>query len=78
MDIAILNRNQMTRTTPDLAPSSPSFRTTPTRGRLTHVMFSVYRAHKRGGSSEESDFEPRALRLRYRELTTRWYRFPLK
>ncbi|GBN45684.1 hypothetical protein AVEN_222011-1 [Araneus ventricosus] len=61
----------MTRTTPDLATSSPSARTTPTGGCLIHVMFSVYQAHKRGRSSEESGFEPGALRLRHREFTTR-------
>ncbi|GBM32642.1 hypothetical protein AVEN_89640-1 [Araneus ventricosus] len=33
-DLVILNRGQMTRTTPELASPSPNFRATPTRGRL--------------------------------------------
>ncbi|GBM29908.1 hypothetical protein AVEN_246467-1 [Araneus ventricosus] len=33
-DLVILNRGQMTRTTPELAPPSPNFRATPTGGRL--------------------------------------------
>ncbi|GBL97278.1 hypothetical protein AVEN_274625-1, partial [Araneus ventricosus] len=33
-DLVILNRGQMTRTTPELAPPSQSFRATPTGGRL--------------------------------------------
>ncbi|GBM58500.1 hypothetical protein AVEN_212753-1 [Araneus ventricosus] len=35
-DLVILNRGQMTRTTPELAPASRSFRATPARGRLAH------------------------------------------
>ncbi|GBM85530.1 hypothetical protein AVEN_53130-1 [Araneus ventricosus] len=34
-DQVILNRGQMTRTTPQLAPPSPGSRTTPAGGRLT-------------------------------------------
>ncbi|GBM66348.1 hypothetical protein AVEN_227814-1 [Araneus ventricosus] len=34
-DLVILNLGQMTRTTPELAPPLPNFRTTPTGGRLT-------------------------------------------
>ncbi|GBO40477.1 hypothetical protein AVEN_130492-1 [Araneus ventricosus] len=33
-DLVILNRGQMTRTTPELTPPSPSFRATPAGGRL--------------------------------------------
>ncbi|GBN87511.1 hypothetical protein AVEN_24458-1 [Araneus ventricosus] len=33
-DLVILNRDQMTRTTPELAPPSPSFHATPPGGRL--------------------------------------------
>ncbi|GBM43897.1 hypothetical protein AVEN_247118-1 [Araneus ventricosus] len=61
----------MTRTTLVLAPSSPNFRTTPTGGHLTSDRFNVHQAHKHGGSSVESGFEPEALRLRNRHLTTR-------
>ncbi|GBM81151.1 hypothetical protein AVEN_226971-1 [Araneus ventricosus] len=34
MNLVILNRYQVTRTTPELAPLSPDFRATPTGGRL--------------------------------------------
>ncbi|GBN56744.1 hypothetical protein AVEN_273580-1 [Araneus ventricosus] len=62
----------MTRTTHELAPPPPKFRTTPTKGCLTHdVRFNAHQAHKHGGSSVESGFEPGALRLRSRDLTIR-------
>ncbi|GFY04613.1 hypothetical protein TNCV_4416961 [Trichonephila clavipes] len=34
-DLVILNHGQITRTTPELAPPSPNFHTTPTLGRLS-------------------------------------------
>ncbi|GBO15086.1 hypothetical protein AVEN_237407-1 [Araneus ventricosus] len=44
-DLVILNCGQMTRTTPDLAPPSPNFRTTPAGGRLApYVRFDVQQA----------------------------------
>ncbi|GBL80424.1 hypothetical protein AVEN_92320-1 [Araneus ventricosus] len=61
----------MTRTTPELGPSSPNFRTAPAGGRLTHDIFSVHQAHKQNGSLVELGFEPRALQLRGRDLTSR-------
>ncbi|GBN59774.1 hypothetical protein AVEN_76855-1 [Araneus ventricosus] len=36
MDLVILNCDQMARMTPELAPPSPNFHTTPQGGRLTH------------------------------------------
>ncbi|GBM26191.1 hypothetical protein AVEN_197009-1 [Araneus ventricosus] len=59
-----LNRGQMTRTTPELEPPCPNFRTPPAGGCLTQVRFSVYQAHENGGSSVESGFEPGALTTR--------------
>ncbi|GBN16574.1 hypothetical protein AVEN_256054-1 [Araneus ventricosus] len=41
--------SQTTRTTSELASSSPNFCITPDGGRLIHVRFSVHRAHKHGG-----------------------------
>ncbi|GBM47301.1 hypothetical protein AVEN_172244-1 [Araneus ventricosus] len=62
---AILDRSQMTRTTPELAPPSPTFRTTPAGGqeRATGPIHD--------GSSVESGFESGTLRPRSRHLTTR-------
>ncbi|GBN74549.1 hypothetical protein AVEN_153219-1 [Araneus ventricosus] len=49
-------------TTPELALPSPSFRATPTGGRLaTTYDLTCNRPHK-GGSSVESGFEPATLR----------------
>ncbi|GBM21207.1 hypothetical protein AVEN_265813-1 [Araneus ventricosus] len=52
----------MTRTTPELAPPSPNFRTTPTGGCLefSHDL-ACNRPHIQGGSSVKSGFEPGAL-----------------
>ncbi|GBM53447.1 hypothetical protein AVEN_109353-1 [Araneus ventricosus] len=48
----------MTRTTPELEPSSPNFSTILVGGRLTHcVSFNEQQVHKHGGSSVESGFE---------------------
>ncbi|GBM28178.1 hypothetical protein AVEN_172671-1 [Araneus ventricosus] len=48
MDLVILNRSQMMRTTPELAPPSPSFHTTPTGGRLaTTYDLACNRSHTR-------------------------------
>ncbi|GBM94225.1 hypothetical protein AVEN_248031-1 [Araneus ventricosus] len=61
----------MTRTTPELALLSPSFRATPAAGCLAYVGFSAYQVHKQDGYSMEWGFEPRAQRLRSRDLTPR-------
>ncbi|GBN48287.1 hypothetical protein AVEN_109870-1, partial [Araneus ventricosus] len=58
-DPVILNRSQMTRTTPELVLLPSNFRTIPAGGRLTYVRF---KDHNHGGSSLE--FEPGALRIR--------------
>ncbi|GBN79610.1 hypothetical protein AVEN_86687-1 [Araneus ventricosus] len=58
----------MTRTTHELVPSSPSFRTTLAGGRIQLV---VQQAETHSGYSVEAGFEPGALRLRSRDLTTR-------
>ncbi|GBN23472.1 hypothetical protein AVEN_102900-1 [Araneus ventricosus] len=69
MDLVILNRCQMMRTTPKLAPPSPNFRTTSAGGRLTHdIRVSMHQAHMRGGSSLESGLEPGTLRLQSRDI----------
>ncbi|GBM70800.1 hypothetical protein AVEN_127346-1 [Araneus ventricosus] len=80
--VVILNGGQMTRTTPDLAPSSQNFRTKPAGGHLTHVRFNVHQGHKYGGSSVESDFKPSALRLLpargyYKSGVVVWAIFPM-
>ncbi|GBO27993.1 hypothetical protein AVEN_226104-1 [Araneus ventricosus] len=49
----------MTKTTLELAPSSPNFRTTPTGGRLDLSHDLTCNIH--GGSTVESSFEPGAL-----------------
>ncbi|GBN57176.1 hypothetical protein AVEN_158016-1 [Araneus ventricosus] len=47
-DLVILNRGQMTETTPELAPRSPSFHATPTLGHLaTTGGLACNRPHKR-------------------------------
>ncbi|GBN95848.1 hypothetical protein AVEN_217345-1 [Araneus ventricosus] len=61
----------MTRTTHELAPSSPSFRTTLAGGRLTRIQFGVQQADIHCCYSVEAGCEPGALRLRSRDLTTR-------
>ncbi|GBM44841.1 hypothetical protein AVEN_201088-1 [Araneus ventricosus] len=71
VDLIILNRSMMTRTTLKLALSSPNFRTTPAGGRLTYVRFGMHQGHKQGGSSVGSGCGPGALRFRRRDLTTR-------
>ncbi|GBM92229.1 hypothetical protein AVEN_160501-1, partial [Araneus ventricosus] len=71
VDLVTLNHSEMTRTTPELASLSPSFRTTPAVGRLvSYVLFKVQQVHIRGGSSVESGFEPVTFRYRSRDLTT--------
>ncbi|GBM35969.1 hypothetical protein AVEN_201683-1 [Araneus ventricosus] len=57
MDLVILIRCQMTRTTSELEPS-PIFRTTPAGGHLIHMIFNVHQAHKYGESSVVSNLEP--------------------
>ncbi|GBM10159.1 hypothetical protein AVEN_258761-1 [Araneus ventricosus] len=60
----------MTRTTPGLAPSSPSFYTAPAS--LTHdVRFGVHQAHMHCGSLVKLGYDPRTLLPRKRDLTTR-------
>ncbi|GBN14836.1 hypothetical protein AVEN_213322-1 [Araneus ventricosus] len=60
MDLVILNSDPMMRMTLELAPPSPIVHTTPAEARLTHVIFYVLQAHKQGGSSVISGFEPGA------------------
>ncbi|GBN02766.1 Semaphorin-2A [Araneus ventricosus] len=48
----------MTRTTPELAPPSPNFHTTPVEGCLTGVKFNVHQTQRRDGCSVQSSFEP--------------------
>ncbi|GBN13270.1 hypothetical protein AVEN_124679-1 [Araneus ventricosus] len=59
----------MRRTTPELAPTSPTFPATPTRGRLATTFYLECPIH--GGSSVQSCFEPTILRFRGRDLATR-------
>ncbi|GBM37481.1 hypothetical protein AVEN_263153-1 [Araneus ventricosus] len=47
------------------------FYATPVGELLTNVSFNGNQAYKNGGSSLESGFEPGALQLRSRDLTTR-------
>ncbi|GBM57334.1 hypothetical protein AVEN_34434-1 [Araneus ventricosus] len=55
----------MTWSTPEQAPPSPNFHTTPTGGCLTHdVRFNVHREHIHGGPSMESGLE-RVITLRF-------------
>ncbi|GBM83422.1 hypothetical protein AVEN_14071-1 [Araneus ventricosus] len=65
----------MTRTTPELEPPSPNFRSTPTGGRLAS-RYDLARIAIRGGSSVESGFEPATLRSGDRDLATRPTRPP--
>ncbi|GBL74821.1 hypothetical protein AVEN_243670-1 [Araneus ventricosus] len=70
--LIILNYGQMSRTTPEPAPSSPSFRTTLSGGHLTPaVRFSSHQAHRHDSSSVECVFEPGTLRPQDLHLTTR-------
>ncbi|GBM81937.1 hypothetical protein AVEN_114112-1 [Araneus ventricosus] len=72
MDLVILNRDQMARMTPELAPPSPNFHTMPQGGRLTHdFKINVHQAHTHAGPSVESDFELGVLQQQSRDLTTR-------
>ncbi|GBM62133.1 hypothetical protein AVEN_207622-1 [Araneus ventricosus] len=58
-DLVILNRGQMTRTTPDLELPSPNFHATAAGGRLAfYVWFKVQQIRIHGGSSVESGFDP--------------------
>ncbi|GFW74032.1 hypothetical protein TNCV_545561 [Trichonephila clavipes] len=41
-DLVILNHGQVTRMTPELAPTSPNSHTTPAGGRLSPDRFNVY------------------------------------
>ncbi|GBL76817.1 hypothetical protein AVEN_53478-1 [Araneus ventricosus] len=60
----------MTRATPELdLPLQAPNTHTPAGGCLTHVGFGVYRAHRHGGSSVGSGFEPGALRHRSRNFS---------
>ncbi|GBN73184.1 hypothetical protein AVEN_236881-1 [Araneus ventricosus] len=69
-DLVILNRGQMTRTTLELAPSTPNSHTTPLGGRQIHdVRFSVQEAHIHGDSSVESN--PAASKLKSLPLVHR-------
>ncbi|GBO36778.1 hypothetical protein AVEN_35437-1 [Araneus ventricosus] len=62
----------MTRSTPELASLSPNFCYTPLGGPLTlNVIFNVHQAHIHCGSSVVSGFEPRIIRRRSQDLTTR-------
>ncbi|GFT06470.1 uncharacterized protein TNCV_3356031 [Trichonephila clavipes] len=62
-DHVILNHGQVTRTTPELAPPSPNYHTTPTGGRLSNERFNVHRC------PTQRDFSGTRL-----ELMTRWPR----
>ncbi|GFX13736.1 uncharacterized protein TNCV_599461 [Trichonephila clavipes] len=53
-DLVILNHGQVTKTTPELAPFSPSFHTISMGGCLSHYRFNVHRPPLRGGSSTAS------------------------
>ncbi|GFV43781.1 hypothetical protein TNCV_4609391 [Trichonephila clavipes] len=46
-DLVILIHAQVTRTTPELAPSSPNFHSTPTGGYLSLDRFNVHRSSTR-------------------------------
>ncbi|GFV53203.1 hypothetical protein TNCV_1065621 [Trichonephila clavipes] len=50
VNLIILNRSQVTRTTPELASPSPNFHTTPTGGSLSYDIFNMNRPPL-GGSS---------------------------
>ncbi|GFW06441.1 hypothetical protein TNCV_2187751 [Trichonephila clavipes] len=50
-DLIILNHGQVTRMTPELAPSSPNFHTTPMGGRLRLDIFNTQWPPLHGGSS---------------------------
>ncbi|GBM45445.1 hypothetical protein AVEN_167911-1 [Araneus ventricosus] len=60
----------MTRTTPELATTSPGFRSTPAGGRLTST-YDLACSRLYTGSSVESGFEPATFQSRGRDLTTR-------
>ncbi|GFU55055.1 hypothetical protein TNCV_425621 [Trichonephila clavipes] len=51
----ILNPSQVTRTTPQMAPPSPNFPTTPIGGHLSLVIFNVHRPPQLDGSSAVLD-----------------------
>ncbi|GFY02888.1 uncharacterized protein TNCV_3507681 [Trichonephila clavipes] len=58
MDHVILNHGQVTWTTPELAPPSPNYHTTPTGGRSALDRFNVHRCSTRrkhifGGGSKD-------------------------
>ncbi|GBN47730.1 hypothetical protein AVEN_16287-1 [Araneus ventricosus] len=57
MELVVSNRDQMTRTTPELAPSSPNFRTTPAGGRLNHVRFRGLQTKLAMSDSNTADFQ---------------------
>ncbi|GBL93330.1 hypothetical protein AVEN_219464-1 [Araneus ventricosus] len=53
-DLAILNRGWITRASPETAPLSPNFRTTPSGRTFDHeVRFNVQQAHIHDGSLVE-------------------------
>ncbi|GBL85091.1 hypothetical protein AVEN_221317-1 [Araneus ventricosus] len=61
----------MTAITRELAPPSPSFRSTPAGESLAHAIgFSVCEAHIHGGSSVKSGFDPGTFWPRNRDLNT--------
>ncbi|GFV61456.1 hypothetical protein TNCV_2937981 [Trichonephila clavipes] len=70
MGLVIFNHGQVTRTTPELAPSSPNFDTTPTGGRLSHDRFDVHRLLK-GGSSAVLGSNSRHAGHEFNTLITR-------
>ncbi|GBL79271.1 hypothetical protein AVEN_92488-1 [Araneus ventricosus] len=70
MNLVILSRGQMTRTTTEQAPASQA--SAQAGEQLAPcVWFSVQQAHIHGGSSEELGLEPGTLRPRRLELTSR-------
>ncbi|GFX68965.1 hypothetical protein TNCV_683241 [Trichonephila clavipes] len=60
-DLIILNYSQETRATPELAPTSPNFPTTPTGGRLSFHKFN----EQRPLSGTWLERRTRQLRVRY-------------
>ncbi|GFS56832.1 hypothetical protein TNCV_2222391 [Trichonephila clavipes] len=49
--VVILNHGQVTWTTPELAPPSPNYHTTPTGGRFSFDRFNVHRCPNGMGSN---------------------------
>ncbi|GBO32227.1 hypothetical protein AVEN_273073-1 [Araneus ventricosus] len=60
----------MARITPELAPSSPNFCTTPAGGHFTHSdRFNMHQVQIHGGSSSETGFEFGTLQSQAETLT---------